>query len=207
MAGTAVIVTPEFYGVNQSGQQTLAEVEALRLSHNAAVVDLAAGGSQALSVNTTAVGNVGAGEDDLMTYALAASKVVNTGAGIRVRAWGTSANNANAKTLKAYFGSAAVISQSLTASIAGRWYAEYTAIRTGLSAQDVAGRVSEGLVTLGTGKFSQEIGTATQTETGALTIKLTGTATTDNDIVQEGMTVEFLPVAADLTAFAVNLRY
>ena len=142
-----------------------------------------------LNVNTTAVGNVGAGEDDLITYSLPANSLVTTGRGIRIRAWGTTANNANSKTLKLYFGSAVILTTSLTANTAGKWFVEAMVFRTGASAQDYVARLHE----TGTSNADIEVGTATQTETGAITIKLTASDTTaDNDLVAEGMVSEYV---------------
>lgn len=157
-----------------------------------------------LNVNTTAVGNVGGGEDDLMTYALAAAKLAVTGAGVRVRVWGTTANNATAKTLKVYFGTTAHINLALTANQAGRWMAELIVIRTGASTQDVSALLHETTAALAAAKAAHVIATDVQTDTAAITIKATGTGGADNDIVQEGMTVEYLPAAADLLAAKIG---
>src|SRR5687767_12752958 len=78
-------------------------------------------GSGALTVKTTAVGNVGAGTDDLQTYDLPASVLGVDGRCLRITAWGTTANNVNAKTVTMAFGSQTVMTQALTTSIAGTW--------------------------------------------------------------------------------------
>lgn len=142
----------------------------------------------ALNVNTTAVGNVGSGEDNLMTYSLPANALSSTGRCVRVTAWGTSANNGNAKTLKFYFGSLA-FTVSLTTSQAGRWRLVAEIIRTGSSTQDYVVQVVEG-----SGGTAQDVesGALTETETSAITIKCTGEATSNDDITQEGMLVELL---------------
>src|SRR5690606_35997814 len=58
-----------------------------------------------LSVNTTNVGNVGSGEDDLMTYSVPANTLNGNGQRITFRATGTLANNADSKRIRVYFGS------------------------------------------------------------------------------------------------------
>lgn len=140
------------------------------------------------NVNVTAVGNVGVGEDDLISYTLPANSLSANGKTIRIRAWGTAANNANAKTVKVYFGTATILTTSLTASVADSWWVEALVVRTGASTQDVVARLEE----TGANVMDMEVGTATQTDTATIAIKLTGTATADNDIVQEGLLVEFL---------------
>lgn len=143
------------------------------------------------NINTTAVGNVGAGTDDLMTYAMPANAFSANGKGVRVTAWGSTANNANAKTITMNFGATAVLTNALTVSIAGAWRIEAEIFRTGASTQ----LYSSQLVTTGTAGVALndvENGTAAITDTAAITIKCTGTATTDNDIIQNGLIVEFL---------------
>lgn len=137
------------------------------------------------SRQTTAVGNVGAGEDDLMTYSLPANSLSINGQGMRITAWGTKANNANAKTLKVHFGSQVTLTTSLAAAAAGNWKAEALVLRTGVNTQDW-------MTDLTGADEDQENGTAAQTETAAIIIKCTGEGVADNDIVQEGMLVEFL---------------
>ena len=61
-----------------------------------------------LNVNTTAVGNVTTGEDNLITYSLPANTLSVNGMALRIVAWGLTANNANAKTLKVYFGTVVI---------------------------------------------------------------------------------------------------
>jgi hypothetical protein len=145
-------------------------------------------------VNTTAVGNVGTGEDDLMTYSLPANSLSANGKGIRVTAWGTTANNANVKTYRFYFGTSS-IGFVLTSSIAGAWRSEFTAFRVGSNLQDAAFKISEVVnsAALAAPKEAQvAIDADAETDTAAITIKVTGEATANNDIVQQGMLVEFL---------------
>ena len=140
-------------------------------------------------INTTAVGNVGAGEDDLITYSLPADALSGNGKGIRIRAWGTGANNANIKTLKLYFGTQIIQTTSLTVSQVDTWYVEATVWRTGVDTQDWQSILIEG----GTATLTEvENGTAIQDDGVAIVIKTTGEATATNDIVCEGQFVEFI---------------
>lgn len=151
-----------------------------------------------ITTNTTAVGNVGvSGPDVLQTYTLPASGLVTTGRGFRVRAWGTTANNANAKTVSLKFGTATLITKQLTASIAGTWDIEAYCVRTGASAQDcyaVATNSGGTTVAATDGATVQRLsafGAQTQTETGTLDIATVSTvSTTNNDIVSEGLIIE-----------------
>ena len=132
----------------------------------------------------TAVGNVGAGEDTLMTYTLPANSLTTaTLRTLRHEASGTTANNANAKTLKFYFGSQ-MLSAALTTSIAADWIAEAKILHTAANAQRYVVRVTE--VNQATGAVKEFVaqGTLTEATTATIVMKLTGTATADNDIVQ-----------------------
>ena len=143
------------------------------------------------NVNTTAAGNVGAGEDDLITYALPTASLSAAGKGVHITAWGTTANNANAKTIKLYFGSLAIMTNALTINLAGVWRIEADVISTGTDAQDYVSQ----LVTTGAAGVALndiEVGSHTQDDGAAITIKCTGTATDNNDILQEGMITTFL---------------
>jgi len=140
------------------------------------------------NLNLTAVGNVGAGEDDLITYTLPAEALMKTGSGVRIKAWGTAANNGNAKTLKAYFGGQLILTYSLTTSQAGLWEINAIVGKTGSNTQDYHSRLDESP----NDQVHQENGTGAQTDTNAIVIKCTGEATANNDIVQEGMLVEVM---------------
>lgn len=152
------------------------------------------------SVNTTAVGNVGAsGPDDLISYTLPASSLVANGRGLRIRAWGTTANNANAKALQLLFGGTTIVTKQLTASVAGKWHIECVVYRTGTSAQTY---FANALNCNGSAMASADgativlqsaQGTCNETETAAIVIKCQSTTSTnDNDVVQNGMHIEFL---------------
>ncbi len=141
------------------------------------------------NVSTTQVGNVGAGEDNLQSYQIPANVLTGTGVGFRVTQHGTIANNANAKTLKSYVGATAIVNQALTASVASQWRIVYELYRTGANTQKYAG-VLHYEAPAGTWIAKPFSGTLTETDTAAITLKCTGEATSNNDIVQEETLVE-----------------
>lgn len=141
-----------------------------------------------LTVKTTAVGNVGGGTDDLQSYDLPANVLSANGVTLRIYAWGTTANNVNAKTVTLNFGSQTIMTQALTTSLAGTWRIEAIVARTGSSTQDIFAE----LLQLSTIIHKHTLTAGTQTDTAAITIKCTGAATADNDIVQEGLVVEVM---------------
>lgn len=152
------------------------------------------------TINSTAVGNVGAsGPDDLQTYQLPANSLTVAGRGIRIRAWGTTAANGNAKTVRLVFGSATLVTKMLATGVAGTWEIEATILRTGASAQDYYAKAYNNNATgLGTADIATvfvqaSFGTATQTETAAIDIKVQSTVSTANDdIVSQGLIVEYI---------------
>lgn len=145
-----------------------------------------------LNVNTTAVGNVGAGTDDLMTYSLPADVLGSNGKGVRITAWGTTANNANAKTVAILFGASSLGSLALTTNNAGRWRVMAEIIRTGSNAQTYNINIGNGLSTSSLLGYVNQCADITETDTAGITIKCTGVGVADNDIVQKGMIVEFI---------------
>ncbi len=142
-----------------------------------------------ININTTEVGNTGAGEDVLMTYSLPINALSANAKAVRVTVYGTTTNNVNAKTLKVYFGTTVVYSVALTVNQAYNWTAQYTAIRTGVDTQDVFGT---GLVENLAYKVAPYYATDTQDDGVAIVVKCTGEATTTNDIIQQGMLVEYI---------------
>lgn len=148
-----------------------------------------------LTSSTTAVGNVGAGEDTLMSYTLPASTLTTNGMAVKVIAWGHTANNANAKTLKGYFGATQVFGGSgisLTVSELGSWMAGFVVMRTGAATQACAAQVCGGPAGSGVTLASVTATTPAETLSGTVLIKFTGQATSDNDVTQEGFVVELL---------------
>jgi hypothetical protein len=140
-----------------------------------------------LSSNSTPVGNVGAGEDNLMTYALPANALATDGQTVRVTCWGTTAANANGKVVKAYFGATSVtlINGGLNAI---PWFIQFFIVRTGAATQQLLGvyQSRNG----GTADVQVLRATPAETLSNSITLKLTAEATADNDVVQQFMMVE-----------------
>jgi len=151
--------------------------------------------SGVINVNTTAVGNVGGGEDDLMTYTIPLNTLNADGKILRITCNGTFGATGNNKTIIPYFAGVAVATLGPTASNALSWTVTLTVIRTGASAELVYLN-DEGGTTQG-GAFSTKFGhllstTATFNTAADCIFKLTGQGTADNDIRQTCMIVEVL---------------
>lgn len=139
----------------------------------------------------TAVGNALTGEDTLMTYAMGASRMRENGDVVEIEAWGTYAANANNKTVKLHFGTDVVFTTGALAINDDCWHIKSTVLRTGATTQDVITTFTTGdalLVSLSTRTA------ATQTLSGAVTIKCTGEATANDDISQKGMNIKYASI-------------
>lgn len=152
-----------------------------------------------LNVNTTAVGNVGAGTDDLITYSVPAGTLGANTDYLTFEMSGTVANNVNAKTLTVVFGSTTLISISVPISAAADWSLTGAIIRTGATTFKSRVVFNSNSATL---MSSADYIPGTETLANALTLKCTGAATADNDIVQESLIVRLNSTSTDLSAYA-----
>lgn len=148
-----------------------------------------------LHSDTTTVGNVGTGEDNLMTYTIAANSLDLNQQSITGRASGTIANSINAKRLRFKFGSTTCMDTGAAGfpiSTAISWTLQFEIIRTGATTQKCNANLSTNNASL-----ASYVGYATPAETlsGAVTLKLTGEATSNNDVVEETLTVNWEPQA------------
>lgn len=139
---------------------------------------------QRLTTITTTVGNVGSGEDNLMTYSVPAGTLATNGQTLRVMAFFTNAANGNTKTIKAYFGATSITLQSAAVNNGVSWV-ELKIVRTGATSQLLYGWLGR------TPAFVFFAASAAPAETlsGAVTLKFTGEATSNDDIIQNLMVV------------------
>lgn len=142
-----------------------------------------------LNVNTTSASNVSTAETDLMTYALPTLALGATNKAVHLRAFGTTAANANSKVIKLYFGATALCSAT-TVVVSAVWMVEAIVIRTGLATQVAVGWANannSGFNTFLTSSPAENLGTA-------ITIKVTGTsAVATADITAVAMMTTALP--------------
>jgi len=144
-----------------------------------------------LHVDMTAVGNVGAGEDTLITYSMPADVLDQNLQFIEIIAFGTAAANTNNKQIKLKLGTTEIfVSASIptTAPDGAGWEITSKIIRIGASSQKCISKMI--LNTKFCDACAQYVA-ATENTSTALDIFCTGTATADNDIVQEGLIVKW----------------
>lgn len=135
----------------------------------------------------TQVGNVGAGEDDLMTFTLLANTLDKDGQALKITAAG-GGNVTHNVTLKFHFGS--TILTLTSGAVQGNWSAEFTVVRRGATAQVLVGFYHDPNTTI-----AGEVTVPSETLSGAVVIKFTGentTDSTDDAVTQLLMLTEFV---------------
>lgn len=126
---------------------------------------------------------------NLKSFVAPAGMLATDGQGLRIRAWGTGANNANVKSVRVTVGGNLLTGQNLQISINANWYMELTVYRTSATGADVS-------------EWSQQNGTAQNivqslsgltvpnwTTTG-VTVQFDCTQVSAADVVQEGISIE-----------------
>lgn len=140
-------------------------------------------------VQVTTGSSLLAAETSLATTTVPKGVLTETGDYVEIDAHGTTVNNANAKTIKLYWGATVILNLALTVSQAGFWRIKAKVYRTGKDTQRCVVEIMEGLVTLGAGKMAFAENTAlAEDEDADITVKITGTApTADNDMTCKTM--------------------
>ena len=138
--------------------------------------------------NTTTASGAGS-PANLKSYALPANALAANGQAIRVTAWGTTANNGNAKALRIAFGATLVANFTLATGTAAAWIVKALVSRTGAATQDAVQEYGQHSSTSATGP---NITTPAETLSGAVTVQCSCTQTSAADVVQEGLLVEYL---------------
>lgn len=133
-----------------------------------------------------AVGNVGAGEDTLVTYKLAPKMLKADGQVIRITGYMDFANNANNKHVKVYFGGTSLsLFNAVITNVKGKFVAEV--VRSGSANQRMGG------IGVASGVAATVLDTAiAESMVAEITIKVTAEATLDNDAVLRFFMIEIL---------------
>jgi hypothetical protein len=146
----------------------------------------------------TPVGNVGTGEDTLFEYIAPAGELSADGMSYHVKAWGTTANNADAKTLflRVIEGAnnTALAAPALAINEDGRWVLEADILRTGAASFGFSSMVQCGPAPSGP-TVGATLCSAAETATwaNAVTIRIAGTGTSNDDIIAIGGVVTRIP--------------
>jgi len=148
------------------------------VSHKAGSGSTTFAPSGVINKNFTVVGNVGTGQDVLMTYTLPANTLGGSGC-VKKEFAGTSANNVNAKTVEVYLAGGLINTITLTTSAINAWEGYVLICSTGTNTQRYWTRLTKNGGT--TGVYQ---GTGALDTTGTIVMDVRGTATADNDITQ-----------------------
>jgi hypothetical protein len=154
-----------------------------------------------ISTVQATVGNIGSGEDTLVETILGASgaqfNISADGMTIRGMYWGHAANNANVKTLKLRIiegaNNTVVLSQTLTINESGHWGLGFSLLRKNGTTLSAVAQLGSGPANGGITAAGSNNTDAVATLTNAVTIRITGEATTTDDITVEGGSLSFVP--------------
>lgn len=148
--------------------------------------DLNIGGT--LTFNTTPVGNVGAGEDTLITYAMEANTLNTDGNYLEISAWGITAANANNKEIKLKIGTTTLLATGAVAANNASWFINARIIRTGAATQQViASILSDNALIVDSATYTD----AAENLAAALNLFCTGEGVADDDIIQKGLIIKW----------------
>lgn len=128
-------------------------------------------------------------DDTLFSYTLPANALgASSGRALRIKAFGKRAAGGGNNVVKIFFGATAVAISAATATAADTWEAEAVVWRSGANTQLGWGRTVVAAV------VAENNATPAETETGAITIKVTGSdaGSNANKVLGQGFVVEML---------------
>lgn len=138
-------------------------------------------------VSTASVSNSGTGVTNLQSQTMGVNWLNTAKQRIRIRAWGTYTNSANAKTVILLLGGTTLYTASLTTGQSGAWQFEANVVASAASAQNWSVRFYQSGTTQ---QNDLSTGTATETTTANITVKCTGQGGASTEITQLGLEVE-----------------
>jgi hypothetical protein len=163
----------------------------------ASVSDVSGGGGssagrlfKSLNANTSASGNTGSGEDNLMTYTIPADTLNTNGDQIDFTMTFTFAANANSKRVKLYYGATTIFDSGAQNQNSGSMEIRGTIVRTGATTQLISFSQNNDA-----SSFTIRSGytTAAETLSSTVVLKATGEGSADNDIQQILLIVKMIP--------------
>lgn len=137
----------------------------------------------------TSVSNAGGAAEDLGAYTITANSMpADSAKAVRVKAWGKTAADADAKVIDIKFGATVVATHASANTNDKDWVLEATIIQGATGAQSAYGK----LYLEGAANELIFVTTPAETQTGAIVVALNADGTNAGDIILKGMTVEFL---------------
>lgn len=168
-------------GVIIIGGLTSVGASLLGIQAGASNNDAAVGGM--LYAQPLSVGNVGAGEDDLLNFSLPANTLSANGMMLEMWAVFTTVNNANAKTIRIHFGATTLATRSQPGGgIADEIVFHMLGMRTGATSQRWIVEIEGG---------TPSIVTTSETLSGAVAIRFTGEGVSSGDVTLNQVSIEY----------------
>lgn len=179
-AGLAVASNISLLSGPQDPSQLTAVVNSLIQSINFGV-------NGRLTAVVTPASNTTTAEQTLATYTLPANRIANTGDAVKVKCWGGTGANTDAKSVKVYFGNSSFTSTSIGSAPNNKPFEiDMIVMRTAAATQSIATKIAFDLSPTNT----QTSTSGTDSWASNVTIKCTGTAAATSDITLQGMLVE-----------------
>jgi hypothetical protein len=141
-----------------------------------------------LSSQVLSVGNIGAGEDTIASYKLAANQLATPADYIKIQAWGTTANNANSKQVRLYLENSLIMdSTAQTATTDKDWWIEATIMMRTEESQKVVAEIRS----LAKWLVTPQVTAPSEDTTSSLTVFITAEAVANDDVVCQGFLIEW----------------
>lgn len=176
--GNLLLLVDGSTGVISVGSLTTLGASKLGIQAGSSSNDAAVGG--VLYKTYANVGNVGTGEDTLLSYSLPANTLSVNGMSLRGYLHIGAVSNANSKNIAVKFGSTEFLSFDFPISASAILIVEFRIIRTGATSQIVSGKYIYSGAVKEAGAFSSG---ASATLSGAVTVACTGEAVANNDVI------------------------
>lgn len=144
-----------------------------------------------IQTNTTGVGNVLTGEDDLITYTVPANILATNGDTLSWSMGGTFAGNVNTKRIKIKYGATTLLDTTALIFNGADWSANGSIIRTGAATQKAITNFSSGSTVLNS---TTDYTAPAETLSGTVVFKATGEATLTDDVREELFMMDWKPV-------------
>ena len=188
-AGTGITIT------TVAGTDTITIAQSATATTTAGSSGVAYKAMGLLYGGNTSVGNVGAGEDTLLSRTIAANVLTTDGDGINFNLIGHFTTNSNAKRIKIKFGATTFfdIGTGFVVSSATSWVAFGSIIRTSGTTQRTSCtfHYDQG------GQTDMNVTTAGETLSGAVAFTVTGEATSTDDIVLDAYQLLYVPTSSN----------
>jgi hypothetical protein len=144
-------------------------------------------------VSTSEVGNITTSETDLFNYSIPANMLWNNNDALRITFYGKMASNANNKKVRFYTGPTVGLNTGSGIGLNGaEWNASILIMRVGGTSQKTTAVWNSNNAD---NRNHAQYSTPAETLSGSVTIKATGEAISSNDILLEGVQIEYLPAA------------